>query len=50
MNGDRSREIGKIIEAIGAPEFSDQLATALGNLVPFNYSVMFAYCGRASPQ
>jgi len=48
---DRSwnEEVGDIISAIGSPEFAAVLVGALRSLVPFDYSVIFAYCGDARP-
>jgi DNA-binding CsgD family transcriptional regulator len=51
MRQDRNwnEEIADIISAIGTPDFAATLAGALRNLVPFDYSVMFAFCGDARP-
>ena len=37
------------IEAIGTADFAAALVTALGHVAPFDYSVIFAYCGSARP-
>jgi DNA-binding CsgD family transcriptional regulator len=44
-----NEEVGAIISAIGSPGFPDALVAALRGVVPFDYSVMFAYCGDARP-
>ncbi len=44
-----NKEIAGIISAIGSPGFAGTLVDALRNLVPFDYSVMFAFCGDARP-
>jgi DNA-binding CsgD family transcriptional regulator len=35
--------------AIGTPGFATSLVAALAHVVPFDYSVIFAYCGSARP-
>ena len=44
-----NRSIGNVIASIGTPQFAGDLVSALRGLVPFDYSVMFAYCGDARP-
>jgi DNA-binding CsgD family transcriptional regulator len=44
-----NEEVGAIISAIGSPGFPDALVAGLRSVVPFDYSVMFAYCGDARP-
>jgi DNA-binding CsgD family transcriptional regulator len=41
--------VGKMIGAIETPDFPAALAAALRVLVPFDYTVMFAYQGQARP-
>jgi DNA-binding CsgD family transcriptional regulator len=51
ISPDRSwnEEVGDVIAAIGSPDFAAVLVEALRRLVPFDYSVIFAYCGDARP-
>ena len=42
-------QLGAAIRAIGSPLFPEELARALRELVPFDYTVMFAYHGDARP-
>lgn len=44
-----NEDVGMVISAIGSPEFPSALVQALRTVVPFDYSVMFAYCGDARP-
>jgi DNA-binding CsgD family transcriptional regulator len=37
------------VGAIGTPGFASKLVAALAHVVPFDYSVIFAYCGSARP-
>lgn len=37
------------IEAIGTADFAPTLVAALAHVAPFDYSVIFAYCGGARP-
>lgn len=37
------------IKSIGTPDFAPALIAALAHVVPFNYSVIFAYCGSSRP-
>lgn len=41
--------VARLVEAIGAPGFPAAIAAALRVLVPFDYTVMFAYQGDARP-
>lgn len=44
-----NEEIGAVIAALGSPDFPNALVGALRSLVPFDYSVMFAFFGDARP-
>lgn len=44
-----NEEVGHAISALGTPEFASSLASALREVCPFDYAVMFAYCGDARP-
>lgn len=44
-----NEEVAAVISEIGSPDFASALARALGSIVAFDYSVMFAYCGDARP-
>jgi DNA-binding CsgD family transcriptional regulator len=37
------------VGAIGTPDFAPRLVAALAHVTPFDYSVIFAYCGSARP-
>jgi DNA-binding CsgD family transcriptional regulator len=39
----------RAITAIGTPGFAQDLIAALAHVAPFDYSVIFAYCGEARP-
>jgi DNA-binding CsgD family transcriptional regulator len=42
-------DLAATIAAIGTSHFARHLVAALGHIVPFDYSVIFAYCGNARP-
>ncbi|MGE0239265.1 MAG: LuxR C-terminal-related transcriptional regulator [Parvibaculaceae bacterium] len=41
--------LASVITAIGTADFAPHLVAALKHVVPFDYSVIFAYCGSARP-
>lgn len=40
---------GRVIDAIGRPEFGDRLGDALRALAPYDFTVIFGYAGTARP-
>ena len=49
MNHDWHQEIGKVVQALQTPDYPHCLVDALGELVKFDFSVMFAYRGDDRP-
>lgn len=49
VNVDWNAGVGALISALDRPQFASELMAALRVLVPFDYSIMFAYCGDAQP-
>jgi len=49
MNSLASEHVGDIITAIGSADFAPRLVAALKALIPFDYSVMFAYRDNERP-
>ncbi|MBB3066203.1 helix-turn-helix transcriptional regulator [Limibacillus halophilus] len=51
MSGDRDwhQELAKAVRALRTPDFPQTLVAALGTLVSFDFSVMFAYRGDERP-
>lgn len=49
--GDKAwnESLAAAVNAIGTADFASTLVTALAHVVPFDYSVIFAYCGSARP-
>lgn len=41
--------LASAVQAIGTPDFAPALTAALAHVAPFDYSVIFAYCGNARP-
>ncbi len=48
-NQEWHEEVGKVIRSLQGPDYPDRLVAALGKLVTFDFSVMFAYRGEERP-
>ncbi len=42
-------QIGRLIAAEGSPDFPQRLADFLRTVAPYDFTVMFGYCGAAAP-